>query len=151
MRTRREFYPEARLVCTCELENCLVCTGRIKVAYVSGKKTVQTLRGTFEMVHVPKRCLDADCAAYQANCQSSNWLQIAPRSCTYGYDVITQIGWLRQAGKEQFAAIEPAAWKLFKQLANAGFSVDEMDQRFFRCILSLDLGRGGRQGKNLIE
>ena len=106
MRTRREFYPEARLVCTCELENCLVCTGRIKVAYVSGKKTVQTLRGTFEMVHVPKRCLDADCAAYRANCQSSNWLQIAPRSCTYGYDVITQIGWLRQAGKEQFAAIQ---------------------------------------------
>lgn len=106
MRTQRGFYPEATIVCTCETENCLICTGRIKVAYVSGKKTVQTMRGVFDVVHVPKRCLDPDCGAYLANWKSSSWLQIAPRSCTYGYDVIAQIGWLRQAGKEQFAAIQ---------------------------------------------
>ncbi len=72
MRTRRELYPEATFVCTCELENCLVCTGRIKVAYISGKKTVQALRGIFEMVHAPKLCFDPDYAAYLANWQSSN-------------------------------------------------------------------------------
>ncbi|MBU4077983.1 MAG: transposase [Euryarchaeota archaeon] len=105
MRTQRQFYPEATLVCACELENCLICAGRIKVAYYSGKKIVQTLQGAFETIHVPKHCLDPDCAAYLANWQSSSWLQIAPRFCTYGYDVITQIGWLRQDGKEQFAAI----------------------------------------------
>jgi hypothetical protein len=106
MRTQRQFYPEATLVCACELENCLICAGRIKVAYFGGKKIVQTLRGTFETVHVPKRCLDPDCAAYQALWQASSWLQIAPRFCTYGYDVIAQIGWLRQSRKEQFAAIQ---------------------------------------------
>jgi hypothetical protein len=106
MRTHRGFYPEATIVCACEAENCLVCSGRIKVAYVSGKKIVQTLRGVFEVVHLPKHCLDPNCAACQVNWQSSAWLQLAPRSCTYGYDVIAQIGWLRQTGKEQFAAIQ---------------------------------------------
>jgi hypothetical protein len=106
MRTQRQFYPEATLMCACELENCLICAGRIKAAYFGGKKIVQTLQGTFETVHVPKWCLDPDCAAYQALCQASSWLQIAPRFCTYGYDVIAQIGWLRQARKEQFATIQ---------------------------------------------
>ena len=106
MRTQKQFYPEARLVCACELESCLICAGHIKVAYHGGKKIVQTLRGTFETIHVPKHCLDPDCAAYLAKWQSSSWLQIAPRFCTYGYDVIAKIGWLRQDGKEQFAAIQ---------------------------------------------
>lgn len=106
MRTQRLFYPVETLVCTCEAENCLICTDRIKVAYISGKKTVQTLQGTVELVHAPKHCLNPDCAAYLAKWQSSRWLQIAPRCCTYGHDVIALIGWMRQIGKEQFAAIQ---------------------------------------------
>jgi hypothetical protein len=106
MRTQRLFYPVETLVCACEETNCLICTKRIKVAYLSGKKTVQTLHGAVEMVHAPKHCLNPDCATYLAKWQSPRWLQIAPRFCTYGYDVIAQIGWLRQTGKEQFAAIQ---------------------------------------------
>ena len=106
MRTQRLFYPVETLVCTCEEENCLICTERIKVAYISGKKIVQTLQGTVEVMHAPKHCLNPDCAAYLAKWQSPSWLQIAPRFCTYGYDVIAQIGWMRQTGKEQFAAIQ---------------------------------------------
>lgn len=106
MRTHREFYPEAVMMCSCETATCLVCAERLKVAYVSGKKTVQTLEGTFEIVHVLKRCLTPDCAAYWMNWQSSQWLQMAPRFCTYGYDVIAQIGWQRQVRREQFASIQ---------------------------------------------
>jgi len=114
MRTQRLFYPVETLVCTCEAENCLICTERIKVAYISGKKTVQTMQGTFEVVHAPKQCLNPECAAYLAKWQSPSWLQIAPRFCTYGYDVIAQIGWMRQAGKEQFATIQNELSKQIK-------------------------------------
>jgi len=40
------------------------------------------------------------------NWQSSQWLKMAPRFCTYGYDVIAQIGWQRQVRREQFASIQ---------------------------------------------
>jgi hypothetical protein len=42
---------------------------------------------------------------YQVVCKSARWRQIAPPHCTYGYDVIAQIGWQRQTGYESFQAI----------------------------------------------
>jgi hypothetical protein len=40
--------------------------------------------------------------------KSARWYQTAPRYCTYGYDVIAQIGWLRQTHCERFEAIHEA-------------------------------------------
>jgi len=93
-------------MCAYELNGCPVCKGRLKVAYTSGPKTVQTMRGVLAIAHLPKRCTDPGCAGYPVKWKSAYWQQIAPRSCTYGYDVIAQIGWLRQTGKEPFAAIQ---------------------------------------------
>jgi hypothetical protein len=106
MKTLRELYPETTVMCTCELEQCMVCKGRLKVAYVSGPKVVQTMCGVLEMVHIPKRCANRECAGSQMNWKSATWQQTAPRSCTYGYDVIAQIGWQRQTGKERFTSIQ---------------------------------------------
>jgi hypothetical protein len=106
MRTRQELYPEVTLMCTCELESCPACQGRMKVAYVSGPKTVQTLQGVWAITHLPKRCSDPACVGYPVKWPSAKWQQIAPRSCTYGYDVIAQVGWLRQTGKEPFGTIQ---------------------------------------------
>lgn len=106
MRTPRKLYSETTLRCTCELESCPVCKGRLKVAYTSGPKTVQTMGGVLAIAHLPKRCIDPGCAGYLVKWKSAYWQQIAPRSCIYGYDVIAQVGWLRQTGKEPFAAIQ---------------------------------------------
>jgi Transposase, Mutator family len=106
MRTRQELYPEATLMCTCELECCPTCQGRLSVAYVSGPKTVQTLQGVLALMHLPKRCLDPACRGSGLKWPAAQWQQIAPRSCTYGYDVIAQVGWLRQTEKEPFEAIQ---------------------------------------------
>src|SRR4030067_1089061 len=106
MRTPRKLYSETTLRCTCELESCPVCKGRLIVAYTSGPKTVQMMGGVLAIAHLPKRCIDPGCAAYPVKWKSAYWQQIAPRSCTYGYDVIAQVGWLRQTGKEPFAAIQ---------------------------------------------
>lgn len=58
------------------------------------------------MVHQVKHCLAPDCASYKAKLQSAEWLQIAPSFCTYGYDVIAQIGWQRQIKHGQFSVIQ---------------------------------------------
>ncbi len=106
MRTRQELYPEVTLMCSCELECCPACKGRMKVADVSGPKMVQTMQGVMAIAHLPKCCVDPACGGYPLKWPSAKWQQIAPRSCTYGYDVIAQVGWLRQTGKEPFAAIQ---------------------------------------------
>ena len=65
MRTPQKLYTETIQMCQCELENCPVCTGRMRIAYASGPKLVQTLRGTIGVMHLPKHCLQAGCSGYQ--------------------------------------------------------------------------------------
>ena len=105
MRTPRELYSKVPIVYSCELDICLQCGRPLEGAYVSGPKTVQTMTGVLTIAQRPKCCTDPHCARYQIPCKSARWQQIAPRYCTYGYDVIAQIGWQRQTHCEQFEMI----------------------------------------------
>ena len=108
MRTPRECYSRRPIVYTFELDTCLECGGRLNRAYTSGSKTVQTMGGVMTIAHRPQYCQDPRCKRHQVLCKSAQWQQIAPRCCTYGYDVIAQIGWLRQTHYERFEAIYEA-------------------------------------------
>ena len=108
MRTPREFYSKKPIVYSFELGVCPACQGPLKVAYTSGAKTVQTLAGVWTIAHQPRYCPDSDCARLDVLCKSAQWQQIAPRHCTYGYDVIAQIGWWRQTHYQRFEAIHEA-------------------------------------------
>jgi hypothetical protein len=105
MRTPRELYHGTPIVYSCELDVCPECGGPMKVAYVSGVKTVQTMTGILGIAHRPKHCSDLVCARHQMVCKSSQWQQVAPCHCTYGYDVLAYIGWQRQTGCQSFQAI----------------------------------------------
>jgi len=106
MKTPREFYSrKPTVVYPCELEVCPRCGGRLKVAYQSGPKTVQTLTGVWTVAHQPKRCVDPDGAGHRVTWTAAQWHQTAPPYCTYGYDVIAQVGWQRQTRGELFAEI----------------------------------------------
>jgi hypothetical protein len=108
MRTPREYYSKKAIVYTFESDTCLECGGPLSAAYTSGPKTVQTMGGVMTIAHRPQYCQDLGCKRYQVLCKSAQWQQIAPRYCTYGYDVIAQIGWLRQTHYERFEAIQEA-------------------------------------------
>ena len=108
MRTPRESYSRKPIVYTFELDTCLECGEPLNAAYTSGPKTVQTMGGVMTIAHRPKCCRDLRCKRHQALYKSAQWQQIAPRYCTYGYDVIAQIGWLRQTHRERFQAIHEA-------------------------------------------
>ena len=105
MRTRRELYTGKATVYTCELERCPVCDGNMETIYTSGSKTVQTMNGVVRIAQRPKRCDHPGCATRQVTRYSAQWWQIAPVSCTYGYDVIGQIGWQRQVDHQVFGEI----------------------------------------------
>jgi hypothetical protein len=108
MRTPRECYSRKAIVYTTEWDSCLECGKPLRVAYTSGTKTVQTMGGVMTIAHRPRYCQNTSCRREQVLCKSAQWQQIAPRYCTYGYDVIAQIGWLRQTHYERFEAIHKA-------------------------------------------
>jgi hypothetical protein len=105
MKTPRELYHGSPIVYSCELDVCLKCGEPLKVAYVSGVKTVQTLTGVLGIAHRPKCCSEPSCAQHETIYKSAQWQQIAPCYCTYGYDVIAHIGWQRQTGCQSFQAL----------------------------------------------
>ena len=105
MRTPQGLYTETKYLYACELEFCPVCAGPLRIIYTSSSKMVQTMTSVFAIAHLPKRCADPNCTGQALRWQSARWLQTAPRGCTYGYEVIAQIGWQRQTGKETFGGI----------------------------------------------
>ncbi len=108
MRTSREYYPKKPIVYTCELGSCPECGEPMKIAYTSGAKTVQTMAGVLTIAQRPKYCPSLACMRCEVICKSAQWQQVAPCHCTYGYDVIAQIGWLRQTHYERFEGVQSA-------------------------------------------
>jgi hypothetical protein len=108
MRTPREYYPKKAIVYTFEMSDCPECHGPLNVVYTSGPKVVQTMAGVLAIAHQPRCCSSPNCTRRQTVCKSAQWQQVAPRHCTYGYDVIAQIGWLRQTHYQRFEAIHEA-------------------------------------------
>jgi hypothetical protein len=105
MRTRREFYSENRVVYGCEMDECPICSQALRPVYTSGWKTIQTLHEVITIAQQPKRCTNLGCCGNQRLWKSVQWQQIAPIACTYGYDVIAQIGWQRQMQRQTFSEI----------------------------------------------
>jgi len=105
MRTQRELYTEKRVVFECEQDECPQCGKPLGTAYTSGWKTVQTMSEVIMIAEQPKRCKNTECPGCNNLLRSAHWRQIAPMWCTYGYDVITQIGWQRQNQRQTFSEI----------------------------------------------
>ena len=105
MRTPRECYSKKPIVYTFEMDTCPECKNPLNIAYTSGAKTVQTMSGVMTIAQRPRQCVDPTCRRRETICKPAQWQQIAPLHCTYGYDVIAQIGWQRQTHYERFEAI----------------------------------------------
>jgi len=98
-------YTGKGVIYPCELECCPGCNGDLQTAYTSKYKTVQTLHEVMRIGQRTKGCSNPDCEVCTKIWGSVPWRQIAPVSCTYGYDVIAQIGWQRQTLQQPFSVI----------------------------------------------
>ncbi len=108
MRTPRELYPEKKVVYESEWDECPQCGRPLVSVYTSGWKTVQTMSEALTIAQRPKWCVNAKCSERQKMIKSVRWQQIAPIYCTYGYDVIVQVGWQRQEQRQTFGEIHYA-------------------------------------------
>lgn len=106
MKTPHPLYNDRLTVYTCELTTCALCAARlVERGYQSSPKTIFTLAGVHRAAQRPKRCPDASCAWHAETLKAAAWQHLAPRYSVYGYDVIAQIGWVRQEQRRPFSEI----------------------------------------------
>lgn len=106
MRTPSGLYRTTPIIYKCELNQCPQCEQEmVEMNYLNGVKTVQTMSQVSTIAYRPKRCSDTGCGGFKVSWPSAAWQQIAPKYSTYGYDVITEIGWERQKGRAHFEVI----------------------------------------------
>jgi hypothetical protein len=106
MRTPKELAKTSPTIYPCELDTCPKChSPLIEAHYLNGRKTIQTMRAALTIAYQPKLCLNSDCSPQPIAWPSAAWQRLAPKYCTYGYDVIAQIGWERQKGRSRFADV----------------------------------------------
>ncbi len=77
----------------------------MQTANTSKYKTVQTMPEVLRIGQRTKHCINPECEVCAEIWGSMQWRQLAPPGCTYGYDVIAQIGWQRQTLQQPFAVI----------------------------------------------
>jgi hypothetical protein len=63
------------------------------------------MKEVFTIAQRPKYCVNAKCSWRNKLLRSVRWQQVAPIWCTYGYDVIAQIGWQRQMQRQTFSEV----------------------------------------------
>ena len=106
MRTPHPLCNERLTVYTCELTSCALCgAGLIERGYQSSPKTIFTLTTVCHVAQRPKQCPNVDCDWHTTLLKSAAWQHLSPRYSVYGYDVIAQIGWLRQEERQPFTEI----------------------------------------------
>jgi hypothetical protein len=106
MRTPKVLYPDERIIYKPELSACPYCGEPLVMCdYLAWDKTVQTLDTVLSVASRPAFCADPLCSGHAMRLLSAEGQQIAPRGSTYGYDVLTRIGWLRQERRDAYAEI----------------------------------------------
>ena len=106
MKTPHPLYNDRLTVYTCELTTCALCgAGLVEWGYQSSPKTLFGMAAVRNVAQRPKHCPNGACAWHTTLLKSAAWQHLAPRYSVYGYDVIAQIGWVRQEQRQPFVAI----------------------------------------------
>ena len=109
MKTPHPLYNEKLIVYTCELATCALCGANlVERGYQSSPKTVFGMTTVCNVAQRPKHCPNVDCAWHTTLLKSAAWQHLAPRYSVYGFDVIAQLGWVRQMQRQPFAEIHAA-------------------------------------------
>jgi hypothetical protein len=106
MKTPHPLYNDRLTVYTCELTTCALCgASLVERGYQSSPKTIYGMTAVRHVAQRPKHCPNVACAWHATLLKSAAWQHLAPRYSVYGYDVIAQIGWVRQEQRQPFVAI----------------------------------------------
>ena len=134
MRIPKALYADQRIIYHPELLSCPSC-GDLLVGcnYLKWDKIVQTLDQVLSLASRPVHCPDPECPGHALRLLSAQGQGIAPANSTYGYDVVTRIGWLRQ---HTFATYEQIHADLSQRVAISESHVRRLYQRSYLPLLA---------------
>lgn len=86
-----------RYVYNSEIEICPQCRAPLELqAYYQWRKTVQQLTGVIHLAHRASECVNPECNQVGQIYPSARAQSVTLPGCTYGRDVMAQIGWWRE-------------------------------------------------------
>jgi hypothetical protein len=134
MRTPKSLYVQQRRLYHPELLSCPSC-GDLLVGcnYLKWDKIVQTLDQVLSVASRPGHCPHPECPGHALRLVSAQGQGIAPANTTYGYDVVTRIGWLRQ---HTFATYEQIHAELSQRVTISESHVRRLYQRSYLPLLA---------------
>ena len=134
MRTPKSLYVQQRRIYHSELLSCPSC-GDLLVGcnYLKWDKIVHTLDQVLSIASRPGHCPHPECPGHALRLVSAQGQGIAPANSTYGYDVVTRIGWLRQ---HTFATYEQIHAELSQRVVISESHVRRLYQRSYLPLLA---------------
>ena len=88
---------QSRCVYNAEIKICPHCGALLQPqTYYQWRKTVQQLTGAVHIAHRASECVNPECSQAGQMYPSARAQSITLPGCTYGRDVIAQIGWWRE-------------------------------------------------------
>jgi hypothetical protein len=134
MRTPKSLYVQQRRIYHPELLSCPSC-GDLLVGcnYLKWDKIVQTLDQVLSIASRPGHGPNPECPGHALRLVSAQGQGIAPANSTYGYDVVTRIGWLRQ---HAFATYEQIHTELSQRVSISESHVRRLYQRSYLPLLA---------------
>jgi Transposase, Mutator family len=134
MRTPKSLYVQQRRIYHPELLSCPSC-GDLLVGcnYLKWDKIVHTLDQVLSMASRPGHCPHPECPGHALRLVSAQGQGIAPANSTYGYDVVTRIGWLRQ---HTFTTYEQIHAELSQRVTISESHVRRLYQRSYLPLLA---------------
>ncbi len=110
-----------------ELSTCPSCDGPVVGCNdLQWEKIVQTLDQVLAIASRPGHCPNPQCPGHALRLLSAQGQGVAPANSTYGYDVVTRIGWLRQ---HYFATYEQMHADLSQRVVISASHVRALYQR----------------------
>jgi hypothetical protein len=134
MRTPKSLYVQQRRIYHPELLSCPSC-GDLLVGcnYLKWDKIVHTLDQVLSIASRPGHCPHPECPGHALRLVSAQGQGIAPANSTYGYDVVTRIGWLRQ---HTFTTYEQIHAELSQRVTISESHVRRLYQRSYLPLLA---------------
>ena len=95
-KTAKQLEVKARYIYKPEIETCPHCDEPLRArSYYQWRKTVQQLDGAVHVASEAKECVNPECSHQGQPYTSAEAQMVTVPECTYGLDIIAQIGWWR--------------------------------------------------------
>jgi len=128
-KTAKQLDIQARYIYKAEIEICPHCGQRLQTRrHYQWRKTVQQMDGAIYVASEAKECMNPECSHQGQPYTSAAAQMVTVPECTYGLDIIAQIGWWRDREHLNREQIHSRLWERGVQISER--QVDHLYARY---------------------